>query len=64
LFVVCKKYTDDLHRTLLRGDVVKIKVGPDLVEYFVHPELLSHHSKYFKRALNGSWKEAEDVQSL
>lgn len=23
-------------------------------------ELLHEHSEYFKRALNGSWKEAED----
>ncbi|KAJ4378227.1 hypothetical protein N0V86_005927 [Didymella sp. IMI 355093] len=46
--------------TLLRGDVIKVKVGPDHVEYCIHAELLLRHSEYFKRALNGSWKEAEE----
>lgn len=30
------------------------------MEYSVHPELLSQHSEYFGRALNGNWKEAEE----
>lgn len=46
--------------TLMRDDVVRLEIGPDLVEYFVHPGLLIHHSDYFKRALNGDWKEAAE----
>ena len=52
--------TDNLLRMLLRENVLKIEIGPDHIKYFVHPCLLSHHLEYFKRALNGSWKEAEE----
>ena len=51
---------NNLHRALLRENVIKVEIGPNHTEYYVHPGLLSHHSEYFKRALNGSWKEAED----
>lgn len=29
-------------------------------EYKVHKLLLAQHSEYFKRALNGSWRESEE----
>ncbi|XPS77670.1 hypothetical protein M3J09_009697 [Ascochyta lentis] len=45
---------------LMRDDVVKIEIGPDHMEYFVHPGLLLEHSEYFNRALTGSWKEAAE----
>lgn len=40
--------------------VVTVKVGPDSIKYNVHKAMLVHHSEYFKKALNGSWKEAEE----
>ncbi|KZM25053.1 hypothetical protein ST47_g3801 [Ascochyta rabiei] len=46
------------HSMLMRDDVVKIDIGPDRMECFVHPRLLLEHPEYFKRALTGSWKEA------
>lgn len=44
----------------MRDDVVKLKIGPEGREYFVHPGLLVCHSEYFARALTGNWKEAEE----
>lgn len=44
----------------MRDEIVKVEVGPDRIQYSVHPSLLTYHSEYFRRALNGSWKEAED----
>jgi hypothetical protein len=35
-------------------------VGPEQQQYHLHKALLTHHSEYFLRAFNGSWKEAED----
>ncbi|KAJ8112973.1 hypothetical protein OPT61_g4788 [Boeremia exigua] len=46
--------------TLVRQGVVTVEVGPDRIKYFVHRTLLEQHSEYFKKALNGPWKEAED----
>jgi hypothetical protein len=52
--------TDQSLRTLLRDDTIKIGVGPGRTQYSVHPGLLAQHSEYFKRALYGPWKEAEE----
>lgn len=30
------------------------------MKHFVHKALLEKHSRYFRKALNGSWKEGED----
>jgi hypothetical protein len=35
-----------------------VKVGVAGTEYKIHKTLLSEHSEYFKRALNGPWKES------
>ena len=37
-----------------------VVVGPKQTEYRILKALLVQHSEYFKRALNGPWKEAED----
>lgn len=54
------KSTNQSHRATVRDGVVAVEVGPERVRHFVHKALLEEHSEYFKRALNGSWKEAED----
>ncbi|KAH6239876.1 hypothetical protein HBI15_034300 [Parastagonospora nodorum] len=50
--------------------IVVVQIGPDREKHQVHKVLLMHHSKYFRKALVGSWKEAteqvvklEDVES-
>jgi len=43
----------------LQGTVV-IEVGPERKKYHVHRALLTHQSDYFRRALNGEWKEAKE----
>ena len=35
-------------------------IGPQRQQYHVHKALITHHSEYFHKALNGPWKEAED----
>ncbi|OSS51335.1 hypothetical protein B5807_03985 [Epicoccum nigrum] len=47
-------------RVLGEQSVTATEIGPDRIQYTVHPGLLAHHSEYFKRALNGSWIEAEE----
>jgi hypothetical protein len=37
-----------------------VKVGAAGTEYKIHKALLSEHSEYFKRALNGPWKESQE----
>jgi len=49
-----------MHRAHLRGETIKIEVSPAYTAYFVHPGLLAQHSEYFKRALNGDWKESSN----
>ncbi|KAF9693742.1 hypothetical protein EKO04_008147 [Ascochyta lentis] len=43
-----------------RDGVIAVEVGSERVKYYVHKALLEEHSEYFKRALNGPWKEAEE----
>jgi hypothetical protein len=38
--------------------VVVVEIGAERKKYHVHKALLVHHSEYFAKALNGSWKEA------
>jgi hypothetical protein len=40
--------------------IVVLKVGPNQKAYHVHKALLTHHSEYFLKALEGPWKEAEE----
>ncbi|KAI4937144.1 uncharacterized protein J4E92_001871 [Alternaria infectoria] len=39
---------------------VIVEVGDTKTRYHVHRSLLVEHSEYFKKALNGPWKEAQD----
>ena len=49
-----------MSRTAVRNGVIAVEVDAERVKHYVHRALLEEHSEYFKRALNGSWKEAED----
>lgn len=56
-----------MHRTswhtygaVARGGIVTIAVGSECVKYEVHRAILMQHSGYFKKALEGPWKEAEE----
>ena len=40
--------------------MVIVEVGDTKTRYHVHRSLLVEHSEYFKKALNGPWKEAQD----
>jgi hypothetical protein len=40
--------------------IVTIKVGSDSIEFQVHKALLTHHSGYFRKALSGPWREAQE----
>ncbi|KAJ4348538.1 uncharacterized protein N0V89_009915 [Didymosphaeria variabile] len=44
------------------GEIVKIHVGKDSDKqtFFVHPYLITQRSVFFKNALAGVWKEAQD----
>jgi hypothetical protein len=42
--------------------MVNVKIGPEHATYRIHKALLVHHSDYFRNALCGSWKEAEEGQ--
>ncbi|KAF2709295.1 hypothetical protein K504DRAFT_271438 [Pleomassaria siparia CBS 279.74] len=39
------------------NSVVVIEVGPNKKKYYVHKDLLTHHSEYFYKTLRGSWIE-------
>jgi len=39
---------------------VILKIGPDRFKYSIHKALLVYHSEYFRKALEGPWKEAEE----
>lgn len=51
--------TDQI-RLAASNDVVIVEVGPELKRYTVHKDLLTYHSEYFRKALRGSWKEAQE----
>jgi hypothetical protein len=53
-----------LYSVAAAGEVVTLCIGPDRKLYYVHKQLLCHHSGYFRAAYNGSWKEAEDGVTL
>ncbi|KAF2788104.1 hypothetical protein K505DRAFT_342376 [Melanomma pulvis-pyrius CBS 109.77] len=44
---------------VLEGTVI-VEVGPEHKKYHVHKDLLTYHSEYFNKALNGPWKENEE----
>jgi multisubunit Na+/H+ antiporter MnhE subunit len=45
--------------SITEGTII-IEIGPDRKRYYVHRALLVHHSEYFAKALQGSWKEAQE----
>jgi hypothetical protein len=47
-------------RAAAGGDIVVVEVGPGLTRYSVYKLLLSYHSKYFQKALNGHLKEVDE----
>ncbi|KAJ8118643.1 hypothetical protein OPT61_g394 [Boeremia exigua] len=42
------------------GDIVTVEVGFQLTPYKIHNALLIEHALYFRKALNGKWKEGEE----
>ncbi|KAJ8114701.1 hypothetical protein OPT61_g3482 [Boeremia exigua] len=44
----------------LCGDIVIVVVGTEQKKYHIHRAVLIHHSEYFRNALKGPWKEAEE----
>jgi hypothetical protein len=41
-------------------EIVVIEVGPELKRYQLFKTMLTQHSEYFRKALQGPWKEAEE----
>lgn len=39
---------------------ITLIIGPDHEKRYIHKALLVHHSEYFRKALSGPWKEAEE----
>lgn len=37
-----------------------MEIGPQKKNYYIHKALLMQHSEYFRKALQGPWKEAEE----
>lgn len=46
--------------TAATAGIVIVEIGPDAKKFYVHKALLMHHSEYFKKALSGTWKEAQE----
>jgi hypothetical protein len=44
----------------MRDSIAAINVGPDGTKYYVYKSLVADHSAYFKKALNGAWKGADE----
>ncbi|KAK8164022.1 hypothetical protein IWX90DRAFT_435785 [Phyllosticta citrichinensis] len=42
------------------GDMIKVVVGPDMVEFKVHTGLISHHSSWFRSACEGTGSRDAD----
>ena len=40
--------------------LIIVNVSASRIKYTVHRSLLVRHSEYFKKALTGSWKEAQE----
>ncbi|KAF2653381.1 hypothetical protein K491DRAFT_603031 [Lophiostoma macrostomum CBS 122681] len=43
-----------------QGGTMIVEVGTEKKQYHVHKKLISAHSEYFRKALDGSWREAQD----
>jgi hypothetical protein len=40
--------------------MIVVEVGDQGTKYHVHKALLTENSEYFKKALNGRWKESQE----
>ena len=54
----------DNGRSIARGEIVNIAIGPDKNLYHIHKELICHHSEYFRTAYNDRWKESDEGVAL
>lgn len=52
-------FVNNLHSLAATGPIVVVEIGPERKKYYIHRALLVHHSEYFRKALHGSWQEAE-----
>lgn len=52
------------HSTATRGEMVAVFIGPDKIRHDIHKDLICHHSDYFRRVYNGSWKEVHEGVTL
>jgi hypothetical protein len=43
-----------------QNDMITIEIGPLHTTYRVHRKILLYHSEYFRKALQGCWKEGEE----
>jgi len=57
---VCEHHHYQRQCSALFDTVVLVVVGPQKKKYYIHKALLVHHSEYFRKALQGSWKEAPE----
>lgn len=55
-----ERITDTLSSSVFGAKVATIEVGPHRKKYYIHEALLAHYSEYFRKALRGPWKEAEE----
>jgi len=46
--------------TATNDGIVILEIGPQKQHYHLHKALLTHHSEYFNKALNGPWKESKE----
>ncbi|KAH4616360.1 hypothetical protein HBH55_208580 [Parastagonospora nodorum] len=53
-------FTDGLLKSVSLDGTIILEIGPDRLKYYVHKALLVHYSEYFRNALKGPWKEAEE----
>ncbi|KAH7094575.1 hypothetical protein FB567DRAFT_600179 [Paraphoma chrysanthemicola] len=51
---------DSNFSSAFREGTVIIEIGPDRKKYYIHKALIVHHSEYFRKALQGTWKEAQE----
>ncbi|RAR02467.1 hypothetical protein DDE83_008564 [Stemphylium lycopersici] len=50
--------------SVARGKVVAIAVGPQKKLYYIHKDLICHHSEYFRTAYSGRWKDSDEGVAL
>ncbi|KAH7389337.1 hypothetical protein DE146DRAFT_680219 [Phaeosphaeria sp. MPI-PUGE-AT-0046c] len=51
---------DSTTKSACAEEPVTLIIDPDHTKRYIHKALLIHHSEYFRKALNGPWKEAAE----